>query len=227
MSKKSHEIYNILFKEYPELHVVLKDVGVLDLESLMKNVYPALIGVIVGQRISFKRAKQIRKMLYTALGGTNFSRQDVENTQRQEIVELETWPIIKGLNEYLSTKDDDFLNSIDNIKMLKSLKGIGEWTIESTILSSMITKECPENVDIFPSGDKFLQNALNVLFSVEGEEKMTPVVVRKLTKRWAPYRGYVTWYLWRWFPEIRTKNIEKIYIHRKDEQTKICFLNTK
>lgn len=210
VSVDNKHIYDLLYNKFPELHRVLNDVGVLDINLLMKNPYPSLIGVIIGQKISFKRAKELRKKLYTVLGTSDFTLDQFISLQ-QNFTSFETFPIIERVNKFLKTKNDDFLYSEDNIKSLIQIEGIGPWTIESTLLCCFKKLHTNNNTnintniecDVFPSGDKFLQNALLELNLTN--EKMSAARAKKISEKWSPYRGYVTWYLWRWFPEIRTK----------------------
>lgn len=199
--KTNKNIYDLLYSNFPEIRQVLNNVGVLDIDSLMKNPYAALIGVIVGQKISFKRAKEMRKKLYTILGGTDFTIEQFVSLQ-DEFKSFETYPIIERVNNFLQNKSKDFLYSEKNIRSLVEIEGIGPWTIDSTVLCCF-TKLFDANIDIFPSGDKFLQNALTVLNLNKDNKKVTASGAKKISEKWSPYRGYVTWYLWRWFPEIR------------------------
>lgn len=221
MSTLSQNIYNTLYNKFPELRIALDKVGILDIPSLMKQPYPALIGVIAGQKITFVQAKQIRSYLYKTLGGTNFSREQVES-QALKLNKLECWPIIERLNLFLSSQPADFLELTNsklefNIRSLAdSIKGIGPWTIESTLLTCLADKMITTSsgadprsvidnlndsrsvIDIFPTGDKFLQNALVRLKLVEKPIKISNV--KKISLTWIGYRGWITWYLWRWFP---------------------------
>jgi 3-methyladenine DNA glycosylase/8-oxoguanine DNA glycosylase len=221
LSQNKH-IYDTLYNNFPELRIALDKVGILDIHSLMKQPYPALIGVIAGQKITFVQAKQIRSYFYKTLGGTNFTREQVES-QSLKLNKLECWPIVERLNLYLSLQPADFLELTNskleiNIRSLAdNIKGIGPWTIESTLLTcladKMITRPDTNNdprsvndnlndlrsvIDIFPIGDKFLQNALVRLKLLEKPIKISNV--KKVSSTWTGYRGWITWYLWRWFP---------------------------
>ena len=224
----SDEMFIFLKDKFPELTSMLDKVGVLDIPSLMKNPYSALIGIIAGQRISFKRARAIRKMIYeniekmqSAAGkpieGTNFTRDEIIACHSQ-LNKLECWPIIERLNAFLSDKPINFLDTynpkiIENIRSLNEVKGIGPWTIESTILCALVGNDICNltDYDIFPVGDKFLQNALirlnnnnninnNNINNENKIVKLTMKEIKKITDKWSPYRGYITWYFWRWFP---------------------------
>ena len=98
--------------------------------------------------------------------------------------------IINRINQYLIDNNNQ-LTCVDDIKKLKQLQGIGDWTINTTILTSFL------DWDIFPSGDLFIRKRIKKLYNLS----KVPTVreVRNISERWSPYRSIVAWYLWRWF----------------------------
>jgi 3-methyladenine DNA glycosylase/8-oxoguanine DNA glycosylase len=68
--------YDTQIKEYlvrvdPMLQILFNAVPTVDFNSIIKPVYVALIGAILGQKISYKAAKALRGKLYIRCG-TNF-----------------------------------------------------------------------------------------------------------------------------------------------------------
>ena len=59
--------------------------------SLQKTPYVALIGAVIGQVISFKKARKTRSNLYQRLG-TSFTAKDVDELSDDELIEI-------GINE--------------------------------------------------------------------------------------------------------------------------------
>lgn len=213
------ELFNIIYEKFPELQPMLNDVSVLEIDKLMKHPYPALIGVIVGQKITYRKAKEIRKFIYQKMeiaqkefgdhvDGTMFSAKHVKH-MKNDLCKLENWNIIERVNAFLNTKPSDYLdidnpNIKENILSLESIKGIGPWTTQSTILCSLVSKSYISS-DIFPINDKFLQNSLirlnNINLSLFGKkiDKISLKEVKEISDKWSPYRGIITWYFWRWF----------------------------
>lgn len=197
---KNPEIHNLLYEKFPELRGMLKEVGPLDFTLFMKPPYVALIGAIVGQKISFTSAREIRKKIYTKLGGTDFTPQQFMTAFPDALGN----PIIRELNKFLIENPGYLGNGPDLVENIKALRGrisgIGSWTVENTLLciSSPKNGEAP---DIMPSGDVFIQRRIAALPLPElgKKSKLTAREVDEISKRWSPYRGYVTWYLWRWF----------------------------
>ena len=207
---------DIIYNKFPELRPMLDDVGILDIKKLMKNPYSSLIGIIVGQKITYKKAKELRKFIYETVekaqkefgeevDGTNFTIRHIEN-KKETLCLLDNWPIIERVNKFLLTKNEHYLNIDnpqikDNILSLECVKGIGPWTIQSTLLCSLLYHSY-QSCDIFPVNDKFIQNALIRLHNINNPSKITKITlseVRKISDKWSPYRGIITWYFWRWF----------------------------
>lgn len=69
----SNQVHAALAQIDPHFgEVVMKSVGPLDWNNIFRTPYVALIGAIVGQRISYQHARSLRGMIFTALG-THFT----------------------------------------------------------------------------------------------------------------------------------------------------------
>lgn len=169
----------------PKLKIVFDDVDAsgFKLHEIIKKPYPALIGAIIGQKIRYTQARKYRSKLYEVLG-TDFTP--------EQVVDLDlTWlgnphsMIIKNVTQYILENGVD-LSTESGIRSLENVKGVGQWTVNTTLLT------CLMNWDIFPENDKFLQARIKKLY---GSSKN----LSEITMKWSPYRSIVTWYLWRWF----------------------------
>ena len=183
-------------KEYlctvdPKLRILFEAVE-LDLESLYRPPYVALIGAVVGQRIRYTEAKKIRGQIFQCLG-TNFTPQDLLNLPERDRRKIGcNWELLDRVSREIVTRhgdsDSEGCLTIADIRQLQDVPGIGPWTIENTLVTSFL------DWDIFPEGDKFLESRIRKLYG-----QMTRSEIRSVTERWSPYRTLVTWYLWRWF----------------------------
>ena len=171
--------------------IVIKSVGPLDFTALMRPPYVALIGAIVGQKIPYQTAKQMRGKIYSALGN-GFTREHFENWREvATIIPADKLAIITRVNDFLRTKSSDYLDTEANIRGLTVISGIKEWTVTVTLLVS------GKNLDVFPSEDYFIRKRIQRLFGLTSIPSINET--EKIAQRWAPYRGYFAWYLWRWF----------------------------
>lgn len=168
----------------PAFQPVLNAVGRLDISSLQRPIYVALVGAILGQKISYAQAKSLRSGLYSAVG-TNFQPQDLDDWLKT--LQSDKADIIRRLNEYLVNHP---LQTADDVRSLK-VQGIGPWTIATTLLVAGL------DPDVFPSGDLFIQNRLQRLFQLP--KRPTTKETELISQRWSPHRSTYAWYLWRWF----------------------------
>lgn len=178
-------VKSYLLQRDPALRTVFDtvDASGFRLHTVIKDPYPALIGAIIGQKISYTAAKNLRGQLY-ARYGTTFTPTMLRNSH---LSFLGTVPaaIIHSVTEYILNNNIDLSTEI-GIRSLMNVSGIGPWTVETTLLTSF------KNWDLYPVGDKFLQARMKRLYGPDHD-------VIAITGKWAPYRSVVTWYLWRWF----------------------------
>jgi DNA-3-methyladenine glycosylase II len=192
------DIRQQLVKQDPNLKELFDHVGQLDMSLIIKQPYCALIGVIIGQKISYKRAKTLRSNLYQLLG-TKFCCTDIESLSDNQLtskIGLSKMQIerIRKVNKHLIEKGMDkhsYKFTKNDIEDLATLPGIGKWTVESTLLTSF------PNVDIIPTGDLFIANRIKKLYNLQ--KKPSPEEIEHMSRKWKPHRGLVTWYLWRYF----------------------------
>ena len=180
-------------KEYltiidPLLQQVFTDVDAtgFQLHTVIKKPYTSLIAAIIGQKIIYKLAKQLRGQLYTRYG-TDFTPQQMA---KADLSFLGATPvtIIRNVTQHIIDNNIE-LNTERDIQLLARVSGIGSWTVDTTLLT------CLMNWNLFPLGDKFLQARMKRLYGANCS--MSDIAT--ISERWAPYKSVVTWYLWRWF----------------------------
>lgn len=188
------DIKSRLLQLDPKLKQVFDTVTV-DFDSLKKPPYLAVVGAIIGQRIDYKRAKQLRGKFFRAFNG--------EPMTIDQMLAIGLAPgqatTIDQLNKHVAVNP---LNNTDDIRVLKVVPGIGKWTITTAILNTMdwwqSGKVVPTSgLDVFPVSDYFLKQRCQRLYGLVGLP--TEAKMRSMSKEWSPYRAIVTWYLWRWF----------------------------
>lgn len=159
------------------------DAGGFRLHEVIKPPYVALVGAIIGQKISYTAARTLRGELYRRYG-VHFTP---EQLVHQDLSWLGSTPaiIIRNVTRYILSNGVN-LETMEGINALRSVPGIGEWTLQTTLLT------CLMSWDIFPTGDVFIKARMKRLYGPD-------VDVVQVSNRWAPYRSVVTWYLWRWF----------------------------
>lgn len=151
------------------------------LHTSYKEPYPALVAAIIGQKIRYTAAKQLRGQFYSRYGN-NFTPRQI---QHQDLSFLGPVPatIIANVTNHIIAHQLS-LGTEAEIRSLSCISGIGPWTVETTLIT------CLQNWDLFPCGDKFLQNKIRQFY--HSADLVT------ISSKWAPYRSLVTWYLWRY-----------------------------
>ena len=178
-------VKSYLINKDPKLKEVfdIVDASGFQLHTVIKDPYTALVGAIIGQKISYTTAKSLRSKLYSQYGSV-ITPQMLQN---QDLSFLGSVPasIITNVTNYIIINNVD-LHTEAGIRSLINVNGVGSWTIDTTLLT------CLKHWDLFPLNDKFLQTRMKRLYGKDCDMKT-------ISNNWAPYRSLVTWYLWRWF----------------------------
>ena len=83
------------------------------------------------------------------------------------------------------------LDNAEIRRQLKTIKGIGDWTVDVYLLFAL------QRTDIFPLGDLAMVNALKEVKKMSKETKQEELL--KLAERWRPYRSIATMLLWHYY----------------------------
>jgi len=143
----------------------------------IKPYYETLIKTVISQRITLKHARTLNNRL-----GAGFSLQDIEEKDLSFLPKYKQ-DIIKRINAFIKTNN---LYPLTNttILQLKSVKGIGMWTLVTTLICANVY----ENLDLFPPGDVFLKRMI--------QRKYNTVAIDDIIKTWAPYTSVAVKILW-------------------------------
>ena len=174
----------------PKLSWLFSHVSVDTVLSMHKTPFVALIGAIIGQRIRYTKARQLRGALYTVMGGTTFTPQDVlEYSNLDHVIpDAHKCDVMRRVCEYLVAHPDT-LSDIDTLVSL--VPGLGAWTRNVVKLVTL------SDWDVFPCNDVFLRERLRRFYQLE--KRPTVKETEQLVACWRPYRSVVALYMWRWF----------------------------
>lgn len=163
-----------------------------------RSLYANLIGVIIGQKIRFVVARLLRGKLYTLLGTDNFTPQMVKDKPKEDLRELGIERKIVDLIYTVTDKllnGEIILNTTEDVKKLTDIKGIGPWTVNTTILMHTLHKEHFDDTLLIQ--DLIIRRVMRKLYSSNIEGKtLSEKDMLEISEKWAPYRGIVTYYLW-------------------------------
>lgn len=184
-----------LLKIDPKLLILFKEINATVFTSVFKPAYVSLIGVLLGQIISYQQAKKLRKNIYIRLG-VNFTINDFEALSDEELailgLPLAKIELIRRVNAFILENKLN-LEKTDGMLLLKQIKGVGEWTLTAARLTS--AKET--DLDLFPCGDYFIRKRVRRLYQLSKVPSIKEM--KEISSKWSPYRSVVCWRLWHWF----------------------------
>lgn len=73
-------------------------------------------------------------------------------------------------------------------KLLKEVKGIGDWTVDMYLLFGLT------RLDVFPVHDRALRKAMSTIYELEVNDLEA---AQKIAQKWIPYRSIASWYLYK------------------------------
>lgn len=173
----------------PKLDFLFTNIKV-EFHNSIKKPYQSIIGTLIGQKIRYTVAKQIRGKLWSYYG-TNFSPGSLDpNILMKFGIDSRFLNIISELDIYIRQKNLDLRKESDLLQ-ISNISGIGSWTVNVALLSSGM------RWDIFPINDVFLQIRIQRLYNLD--HRPTEMEMKIISDKWGIYKGIVCWYLWRWF----------------------------
>lgn len=170
------------------------------------SVYEGLTLAILGQQISSHVARMLRTLLVETYGpslevgdcvchafppaevlvtaGVSGLRAIKFSTRKSEYIVDIAVRVASGELGFEALRDQP-----DNevVRFLIGIRGVGEWTAQWLLISSF------GRSDGFPYGDLALQHTLGLL--VGGGNTFSPHQALQYSRRWSPFRSYVTAYL--------------------------------
>ena len=84
----------------------------------------------------------------------------------------------------------------ENIReKLKTIKGIGDWTVDIYLLFAL------QRTDVFPTGDLAMINAFKDVKKLEKQVSKEEIIA--LSEHWKPHRSIATMLLWHYYIQKR------------------------
>jgi len=178
----------------PLLGDEIERIGMVERE-VIPDLFPALIYAIVGQQISIKASRTIWGRLQERF--EEITPEIIAGVALDDIrhcgIPASKAGYIKGIAEKVASGEFD-LNSLttlsdkEAVKKLSTLNGIGIWTAEALLLSSM------ERPNVISYGDISIRRGLMKLYNLTELSKEQFVVYKN---RYSPYASVASLYLWK------------------------------
>jgi DNA-3-methyladenine glycosylase II len=168
------------------------------------NTFEALVLTILEQQVSLASAyaayKKLKEKLPEVTPKNLLTLTDEELRScyfsRQKIVyvrELAGALVEKKLNlKKLEKAEDEVVR-----KQLKTIKGIGDWTVDIYLLHAL------QRTDIFPLGDLALVKAIQMVW----QEQLSKEKMLLNAEAWRPLRSIATMILWHYYIKVKKINL--------------------
>jgi len=183
----------------PILYAALQNIE--NIENLgprtSKDYFLDLCEAIINQQLSDKAAATIFRR-FLKLFPDAISAEKVLQIPDKDIRAVGTsWSKVKFLKSLSAAVVDktihlnqlEKLSDVEVIKELTKIHGIGPWTGEMFLMFSL------GRPDVFSFGDVGLKRAIHKLYHFKHEP--TVAQMKKMSRRWSPYRTYACRILWR------------------------------
>ena len=100
--------------------------------------------------------------------------------------------IIRITNHFISSNTQP--TKPNDIKQLIKIKGIGPWTINCTNIMYNLNADDNDFDNEILYQDLIIRRGIKKLYNITAKED-----ILKLSEKWSPWKGLVTWYLWKEF----------------------------
>ncbi len=196
-----HSICDKLAKKDRHLFAIIRQYGYPPMWTRRGN-FQTLIHIILEQQVSLASARAALNKLKERIGTITpkklLALSDVELKtcyfSRQKTVYAKCLAnAIVSRQIILKTFSD--LDDAEIRRQLKTIQGIGDWTVDVYLLFAL------QRTDIFPLGDLAMVNALKEVKQLSKETNQEELL--KSAERWRPYRSIATMLLWHYYIQKR------------------------
>lgn len=196
MSKPFGKSELLLIENDKLLAPVIKHNGHITFSNKKTDVFNELVSIVISQFISTKAAKAIKNNMLSKFKVEVFKIENFKNLSTLEIKNLglsnnkakSIKDIIAWSNSKPSSKYIFEISKADREKELKSIFGIGQWSVD------MFEMFCMRNINIFSSGDAALRESMVQLGMVNYGSNLDSY--DRYSEKWSPYKTVACLHLW-------------------------------
>jgi DNA-3-methyladenine glycosylase II len=189
-----HSICDKLARKDRHLFAIIRQYGYPPMWTRKGN-FQTLIHIILEQQVSLASARAALNKLKERIGTITpkkllaLSDEDLKTCyfSRQKTVYARCLANAIVSKQIILRNFSD-LDDAEIRRQLKTIKGIGDWTVDVYLLFAL------QRTDIFPLGDLAMVNALKEVKKLSKETKQEELL--KLADGWRPYRSIATMLLW-------------------------------
>jgi len=166
-----------------------------------KNVCLRLCASIMSQQLSTKVAEVIFKRFLALYDGNEPTPQQIIETPFDQLraIGLSNAKVayVQNVARHMleHNADDKMLSKMTNeevVAFLTPIKGVGRWTVEMLLMFALGRE------DVFAVDDLGIQQGMTRVYKLDASNKKElREKMLKISARWAPYRTYACFYLWK------------------------------
>jgi DNA-3-methyladenine glycosylase II len=200
MPTKSQPIYFEHLSKDKKLLPLLQTVEPYALKK-RKNVCLRLCASIMSQQLSTRVAEVIFKRFLELYDGSEPTPRQILDTPFDKLraIGLSNAKVayVQNVARYMieNKADDKRLNKMSDeevIAFLTPIKGVGRWTVEMLLMFTLGRE------DVFAVDDLGIQQSMIKVYKLAPtDKKALREKMLKISAKWAPYRTYACFYLWK------------------------------
>jgi DNA-3-methyladenine glycosylase II len=167
-----------------------------------KNICLRLCASIISQQLSIRVAEVILHRFLELYDGNEPTPQQIADTPFETLRSIgfsnAKANYVHNVAQYFieHATDDRKFNKMSNeevIEFLIEIKGVGRWTVEMLLMFTLGRE------DVFAVDDLGIQQAMTKIYKLDASDKKAmKEKMLKLSAKWAPYRTYACFYLWKY-----------------------------
>ncbi len=194
--KDQKHIREHLSKKNEILSTIIKECPTYSIDST-NNVFHDLMSCLIEQQIHYRSTK---KIFQKAFDQSSLKELTVDNFELFEPFAFakmkpsdKKTESIYGVINYFKNHDFNWseLSQEECMSKLKSISGIGPWTIQMIMIYTLGFK------DVFPTKDYHMEKVMVTKFGLDPNTKFQRQI-RELTEDWSPYRSHAFLYILEW-----------------------------
>jgi DNA-3-methyladenine glycosylase II len=196
-----HSLCNKLTGEDKHLRSIVKQYGYPPLCTKTAS-FQTLIYIILEQQVSLASARAALNKLKQRLGIVTPKKllELTDKELRACYLSRQKTVYAKCLAQAIISRQINLknLSALDDAhirQQLKTIKGIGDWTVDVYLLFAL------QRTDVFPLGDLAMISALKEIKQLPKETRKEELL--KLSEPWRPYRSIASMMLWHYYIQKR------------------------
>jgi DNA-3-methyladenine glycosylase II len=191
------------FSKDPILYEMAQTIE-LPVIEVNNDIYNGLVRSIVFQQLSGKAASTIYQRF---LGLFESGYPDTKKVLAYDMETLRSVGLSRQKASYIQNvaaffkkhhkQSESWENWSDDdlIKHFTQIKGVGKWTTQMILMSSL------GRSDIFPVDDLGIQQAINKAYKLDLSGKALKAKMQEIAEPWRPYRSFASRLLWKWLDD--------------------------